>query len=207
MRLGSWYSLSLGWKARASHYHWENWRGGCTSGQEPWEEQRGDLKGHHGKAGACRAQEKVSGGGDGYGRDGESAALHSARTQRPRALWAGSGCVASQWRVRGGSILPPPPPLPAPLPAPRAVPSLRPASCPATSLCCCRAALPAHLQPGGHQEAEAGRSGVRARRTAAPGPKFASSPGRPSGSHAPLAAPSRILTPASLRRGIELRPG
>lgn len=119
----------------------------------------------------------------------------------------GQGGWHRSGRSRRGSILLHLPLPPAPLPAPRAVPSLRPASCPATSLSCCRAALPAHLQPGGHQEAEAGRSGVRERSTAARRPKFASSPGRPSSSHALLAGPSSILTPASLRRGTELRPG
>lgn len=100
MRLGSWHSLTRIEErhARTSHDLFENWRGGCASGQEPWEEQRWDLKGHHGKAGACGAQEMVRGGDD-YGRDKESVALHSARTQRPRGLWAGSGWVASQWPV------------------------------------------------------------------------------------------------------------
>lgn len=123
MRLGSWHSLTRMEErhARTSHDLCENWRGGCASGQEPWEEQRWDLKGHHGKAGACRAQEMVR-GGDGYGRDKESVALHSARTQRPRGLWAGSGCVATQWRVP--RWLHPPPPPPAARPSPR--PALSP---------------------------------------------------------------------------------
>lgn len=94
-------------------------------------------------------------GGDGYGQDGESAALRSART------WTLGRVRVRGIAVAGPAVAPSSRPPPAPLPAPRAVPSLRPASCPATSLSCCRAALPAHLQPGGHQEAEAGRSGVQ----------------------------------------------
>lgn len=107
----------------------------------------------------------------------------------------------------GGGWLHPYTPPPAPLSAPCTVPSLRPASCPATSLSGCFAALPAHSQPSGHQETEAGQPGVRQCSLAAPGLKFASSSGRSSGRYTPPAAPSRILTPALLHWGTELRPG
>lgn len=121
-----------------------------------------------------------------------------------------SGPDQRAWHLHAGGVprwLHPHTPPPAPLSAPCTVPSLRPASCPATSLSGCFAALPAHSQPSGHQEAEAGQPGVRPCSLAAPGLKFASSPERSSGRYTPPAAPSRILTPALLHWGTELRPG
>lgn len=122
-------------------------------------------------------------GGDGYGQDGESAALRSART------W-----TLGRVRVRGIAVA-----GPAVAPSSRLLPGHLPQLLPRRVA----GALAARRAPGG------GGGTVRgpARRTAALGPKFAGSPGRPSGSHVPLAAPSRILTPASLRRETELRPG
>lgn len=156
------------------------------------------LKDHHGQAGAW--------GGAGEGEAGGMkrewcCVLPGSNTQE------GSGSGQGAGHLRGGVPRWLHPPPPAPLSAPCAVPSLRPASCLATSLSGCLAALPAHSQPGGHQEAEAGQPGVRECSLAAPGPKFASSPGRPSGRYASPAAPSRILTRALLHQGTELRPG
>lgn len=65
-----------------------------------------------------------------------------------------------------------------PSPRPALSPSLRPASCPAPSLRGCGAALPAHSEPGGDREAEAGRPWVRVRELSqARGPKFARASG------------------------------
>lgn len=118
---------------------------------------------------ARRAQEKVRGGGDGYGRDGESEALHSARTQRPRALWAGSGCVASQWRVprwlHPPALLPRFPPLSPPRAQspPSVPPPARPPPSAAAAPLCRRTCSPAGTRRRRRDGQGSGRAGQRPR--------------------------------------------
>lgn len=140
--------------------------------------QRG--RGSAGAGGARRGgrgEGRAVPGAFGQGRAGRSAGHPRRETGRNRA--AGRGRRRALRRAPT-------------LPAPRAVPSLRPASCPAPSLGGCGAALPAHSEPGGDREAEAGRPWVRVRELSrAGGPSLPAAPGGGPGGCQP--APARAL--------------
>lgn len=125
----------------------------------------------------------------------------------PEHSGPGQGAWLRSGGSRGGSILPPSSPASRPSPRPARSPllpsRLLPGHLPLLLPRRFAGALAARRAPGG------GGGTVRGpgAQDSGPGAKVCQQPGRPSGSHAPLAAPSRILTPASLRRGTELRPG
>lgn len=126
------------------------------------------------------------------------------RSEAAAATWAPgravrpSRCLRPSSGARPGAELLPP----AHSPRPARSPLPRPASCPAPSLGGRSAALPAHSEPGGDQEAEAGWPWVREQESSrAPGPKFGRGSGRQSGRPRRPPAPFRILVPSPLAPG------
>ena len=184
---------------------------------DPWRLARGGASASRGQrsAGTTRAGGRRGVGGR-AGKGVRAAAGRSARAVRTGARGGAQRSAAHprararRWAARTpgvGAAWPPRSPPPPALPAPSAAPPSGPPPAPLPpSLGGCLAALPAHSEPGGDREAEAGGPGSECRSRAGPGGRsLPAAPGGGAGGFQPLVVsspgPAGEPRPGQLRGG------